>query len=123
MHTRKERCGLGGLLRSLHIGVLEIVDDFAQTLVLLLTVGEDIGVYARSEIAAEGVDHKIEILVKQRLGLRAKHHPCSLIGHGRGRGCEFEALQRREFPLQSTPAHQLSGSRKSGFEFGRLHLG
>ena len=92
-----EKCALDLLTGGLH----QFGEDVAQPLLLLLAVGQDESALSAGEIFDKGVQHLLEILVEQGLGLRVEDNSRHFLAAG-GRLCA-----RTAHPLPENAPFQL----------------
>ena len=120
---RREKCTLSLLVGGLH----QLGEDIAQTLLLLLAVGQDESALSAGEIFDKGVQHLLEVLVEQRLRLGVKDDCRHFLAAG-GRRCAGTAHPLPEnapfqLRLQLFSAYQQTRGGKTGVDFREFHLG
>ena len=117
-----EKCALGSLACGLH----QFAEDVAQTLLLLLAVGQDESALSAGEIFDKGVQHLLEILVEQRLRLGVEDDSRHFHAAG-GRLCAGTAHPLPEngpfqLRLQLFSTYQQTRGSKTGVDFREFHL-
>ena len=119
----REKCALDLLTGGLH----QLGEDVAQTLLLLLAVGQDESALSAGEIFDKGVQHLLKVLVEQWLRLGVKDDGRHFLAAG-DRLCARTAHPLPEngpfqLRLQLFSTYQQTRGGKTCIDFRELHLG